>query len=108
MFVGIAGASDPIKISDPARGMRVVKRGRTTGDTESTVRDIDARIFVDYPGVGKVGFIGQARCDRYTAAGDSGAIVVQVRKQRPSERFFVDLPDGQIEVRGTRFEVDVG
>ena len=38
---------------------------------------------------------------------DEGEIRIQVRKQEPDERFFVDLPDGEIEVRGTRFWVTV-
>jgi hypothetical protein len=36
-----------------------------------------------------------------------GIIIVEVRKQSPGERFLVALPDGEIEVRGTRFEVEV-
>lgn len=72
----IFGAAAPTKIATPERGMIVVKRGRTTGETESVVRDTDVRIFVNYPEVGKVGFTGQIRCDRYTEPGDSGAIVV--------------------------------
>lgn len=38
---------------------------------------------------------------------DDGELRIQVRKQEPDERFFVDLPDGEIEVRGTRFWVTV-
>jgi hypothetical protein len=64
---GILGASSPLKVATPQRGMRVIKRGRTTGDTESIVRDTDFRIMIGYPGVGIVG---------YTAGGDSGSIVV--------------------------------
>ena len=56
--------------------MRVIKRGRTTGDTESVVRDTDFRIMIQYPGVGTVGFTGQVKCDRYTDGGDLGSIVV--------------------------------
>lgn len=70
------GTASPIKIATPRRGMRVIKRGRTSGDTESTILDTDFRIFVAYPNVGKVGFTAQVRCDRYTEAGDSGAIVI--------------------------------
>lgn len=70
------GAKRPVKIATPERGMAVLKRGRTTGDTESVVRDVDFRIFVNYPGVGKVGFTGQVRCDRFTEPGDPSAIVV--------------------------------
>jgi TolA-binding protein len=38
---------------------------------------------------------------------DEGTIALQVRKQHAGERFVVDLPDGEIEVRGTTFEVTV-
>lgn len=71
----LLGASQPLRIATPTRGMRVIKRGRTTGDTESVIRDTDFRIMIEYP-VGTVGFTGQVRCDRYTEPGDSGSIVV--------------------------------
>jgi TolA-binding protein len=38
---------------------------------------------------------------------ESGTITITVRKQLAEERFLVVLPDGEIEVRGTRFEVTV-
>jgi hypothetical protein len=38
---------------------------------------------------------------------DDGSIGVHVRKQGAGERFFVLLPDGEIEVRGTSFDVVV-
>ena len=60
----------------PVRGMTVVKRGRTSGDTESTVEDVNFRAIIEYDGVGKVGFLDQVLCRRYTRPGDSGAIVV--------------------------------
>jgi hypothetical protein len=37
---------------------------------------------------------------------DDGVLDLHVRHQLPSEHFFVDLPDGQIEVRGTTFRVE--
>ncbi|MEO7110987.1 MAG: FecR domain-containing protein [Polyangiaceae bacterium] len=52
---------------------------------------------------------------RWTQARDSdvehvsledGALDLHVRHQTPTEHFFVDLPDGQIEVRGTTFHVE--
>jgi Trypsin-like peptidase domain len=76
LIPGLFGSKTPLKIGTPQRGMTVVKRGRTTGDTQSVVRDTDFRIFVNYPGVGPVGFTGQVRCDRYTQPGDSGSIVI--------------------------------
>ncbi|MGR9272879.1 hypothetical protein ACU8OQ_36995 (plasmid) [Rhizobium leguminosarum] len=69
-------AATPLKVATPARDMVVKKRGRTTGDTQSIVRDVDFRVLVKYPGVGVVGFSGQVLCDTYTASGDSGALVV--------------------------------
>jgi mannose-6-phosphate isomerase-like protein (cupin superfamily) len=38
---------------------------------------------------------------------DDGILSLHVRHQGSSEHFFVDLPDGQIEVRGTTFRVEV-
>ena len=76
LIPALFGSKTPLKIGTPRRGMTVVKRGRTTGDTQSVVRDTDFRIFVTYPGVGPVGFTGQVRCDRYTQPGDSGSIVI--------------------------------
>lgn len=74
--LSILDAATPLKVGTPQRGMAVSKRGRTTGDTTSTVRDVDFRILVRYDGVGVVGFTGQVLCDNYTAGGDSGSIVV--------------------------------
>jgi hypothetical protein len=36
-----------------------------------------------------------------------GSLSLEVRHRRPGERFLVELPDGELEVRGTRFEVNV-
>jgi hypothetical protein len=36
---------------------------------------------------------------------DEGTLSLHVERQRPDGRFLVELPDGEIEVRGTRFEV---
>jgi hypothetical protein len=38
---------------------------------------------------------------------ESGRLSLHVRAQRFGERFLVMLPDGEIEVRGTRFDVEV-
>jgi hypothetical protein len=42
-----------------------------------------------------------------TVALESGRVALRVRPQRIGERFLVSLPDGELEVRGTAFEVDV-
>jgi TolA-binding protein len=36
---------------------------------------------------------------------DDGTLRVRVRHQREGERFVVDLPDGELEVRGTTFDI---
>jgi len=38
---------------------------------------------------------------------DDGMLAIHVRPQRPGERFLVSLPDGELEVRGTTFDVSV-
>jgi TolA-binding protein len=38
---------------------------------------------------------------------DVGTLIVHVRPQNADERFLVDLPDGELEVRGTTFAVTV-
>jgi hypothetical protein len=89
-------AKSPLKVATPQRGMRVVKRGRTSGDTESVVRDVDFNITVDYPGVGKVGFTGQVLCDTYTQAGDSGSIVVDKKSGAVVGLHFAGSSSGSI------------
>ena len=72
----LPGAATPVSVTDPAMGMKVLKRGRTTGDTESEIRDVHFRILVRYENVGVVGFTGQVLCAPFTDGGDSGAIVI--------------------------------
>ncbi len=48
----------------------------------------------------------QSRADRVERVElEAGTVQVHVRTQGPGERFFVGLPDGEIEVRGTTFDV---
>jgi hypothetical protein len=67
------------------RGMRVQKTGRTTDYTVGIIQDINFRTALPYKkpggGTGRVGFRDQVLCTRYTAAGDSGAAVLNMRKQ---------------------------
>lgn len=49
----------------------------------------------------------QTRVDRIEHVTlDEGHLHIHVRHQERGERFFVDLPDGDLEVRGTTFDVD--
>lgn len=68
----------PAGTAVPARGMRVVKVGRTTGLTRGEIRDINFRFVLDYGDpVGPVGFVDQVLCGRYTEPGDSGSLVLE-------------------------------
>jgi len=50
----------------------------------------------------------QARAQRVERVGlDDGLLRVHVRPQEMGERFLVTLPDGELEVRGTTFDVNV-
>lgn len=69
----------PLGIIKPKRGMTVAKAGRTTGKTTGEITDVNFRFVLQYPGVtGKVGYLDQVLCSRYTDGGDSGSIVVDV------------------------------
>jgi anti-sigma factor RsiW len=39
---------------------------------------------------------------------DAGALAIHVSKLKPGQSFSLQLPDGELEVRGTRFTVQVG
>ena len=70
-------ATAPFATIRPRRGMKVAKAGRTTGKTQGEIIDVNFRFVLQYSGVaGKVGFVDQVLCTRYTDAGDSGSIVV--------------------------------
>ena len=68
-----------------ARGMQVQKCGRTTDYTVGVVRDINYRTSLRYKkpggGTGRVGFTDQVLCTRYTAGGDSGSAVLDMKKK---------------------------
>ena len=76
--------------------MTVVKRGRTSGDTASTVEDVNFRAIIEYEGVAKVGFLDQALCRRYTSPGDSGAIVVDKKSGKIVGLHFAGASGGSV------------
>ena len=49
-----------------------------------------------YPGVGKVGFIDQVKCTRYSKPGDSGAIIVDKKSRKIVGLHFAGSSDGSI------------
>jgi len=86
----------PPEVITPARGMRVVKLGRTTGRTDSVIRDVHFRILVDYDGVGTVGFHDQVLCDTYTDGGDSGSLVLDKANGRIVGLHFAGSDKGSV------------
>ena len=76
------------------RGMIVTKSGRTTQVTEATVKDVNFRMTINYPGgVGKVGFLDQVFCTRYTEGGDSGSLVLEKGSNKAVGLHFAGYPD---------------
>jgi len=92
----IRGAKSPLDTIDPVRGMKIVMRGRTSGNSEGEVEDVHFSIVLPYPGVGKVGFIDQVKCTRYSKPGDSGAIIVDKKSRKIVGLHFAGSSDGSI------------
>ena len=67
------------------RGMQVQKTGRTTDYTVGIIKDINYRTSLRYKrpggGRGRVGFRDQVLCTRYSAGGDSGSAVLNMKKE---------------------------
>jgi hypothetical protein len=67
------------------RGMQVQKVGRTTDHTVGVIRDVNYRFSLAYKNAdtgrrSRVGFRDQILCSRYTAGGDSGSLVLNMRE----------------------------
>jgi hypothetical protein len=77
------------------REMTVQKYGPTTKRTLATVKDIDFKININYPGGKKFGFNGQVLCEDFTDGGDSGAAVLSL-KNRIVGLHFAGTPSGSI------------
>lgn len=77
----------------PARDMEIVKVGRTTGETVGTIKDIHFRFVTEYEGVGKVGFLDQVFCTRYSNGGDSGSLVLDRKTKKAVGLHFASFPD---------------
>lgn len=90
-------ATAPFATIAPQRGMHVAKAGRTTGKTRGEVIDVNFRFVLEYSGLaGKVGFIDQVLCTRYTDAGDSGAIVVDADSGKIVGLHFAGAEGGSV------------
>jgi hypothetical protein len=92
----IRGAKLPLATIAPVRGMKVLIRGRTSGDSEGRIDDINFSTVIDYDGVGHVGFLNQVKCTRYSKPGDSGAIVVDKKSGKIVGLHFAGSAEGSI------------
>lgn len=73
----ILGINGIPQIVAPAIGMTVTKRGRSSGDTDGQVLDVNFRFaFFSDDLADDVGFTDQVLCTLYSEDGDSGAVVV--------------------------------
>ncbi len=93
---GLEGAKPPFRTIDAERDMVVTKRGRTTGKTTGKVIDVDFRIQITYPGVGKLGFTNQVLCERYTEGGDSGSLVIDTQSGKIVGLHFAGAEQGSV------------
>jgi len=92
----IRGAKQPLAVIEPTRDMKVVIRGRTSGNSEGTIKDVHFSIVLPYPDVGKVGFIDQVLATRYSQGGDSGSLVVDKETGKVVGLHFAGSPDGSV------------
>lgn len=90
-------ATPPLRVVAPKRGMTVTKAGRTTGKTTGEIIDVNFRFALRYPGVsGKVGYLDQVLCTRYTDGGDSGSIVVDTQSGKIVGLHFAGANGGSV------------
>jgi hypothetical protein len=97
LIAEIKGWGLPRGIIKPARGMKVIKVGRTTGKTTGEIQDIHFRFTLDYEGeIGVVGFTDQVLCTRYTNDGDSGSLVIDKATGRAVGLHFAGAEGGSV------------
>jgi hypothetical protein len=100
-------------------GRRLAEQGRESVAAASSTATAPVVATVSAVGLppevyaGSVSELGDARWTQTRDSGVervalvAGSVRVHVRPQQPGERFLVSLPDGEIEVRGTTFDVTV-
>jgi hypothetical protein len=92
----IRGAKSPLATADATRGMKILMRGRTSGDSEGVVEDVHFSTVLHYEGVGEVGFIDQVKCTRYSKGGDSGSIIVDKASGKVVGLHFAGSAEGSV------------
>ena len=94
--VGKLASGQPVSA---AEGMSVHKTGRTTGYTQGVIRDISADVKITYD-VGIVTFTDQILIDgvggAFSAAGDSGSLIVDRKTKQPVALLFAGSPSQTI------------
>ena len=94
--VGKLASGQPVSA---AEGMSVHKTGRTTGYTQGVIRDISADVKITYD-VGLVTFTDQMLIDgvggAFSAAGDSGSLIVDRKSKQPVALLFAGSPSQTI------------
>lgn len=90
-----AGVSKTVR-----RGMHIRKVGRTTDFTTGVIADVHLRLALKYhrpsgSGRGRVGFRDQVLCTRYSAAGDSGSVILN-NNDKIVGLHFAGSPSGSI------------
>jgi hypothetical protein len=78
------------------RGMKIVKVGRTTRKTVGEIKDVNFRTQITYDGVGKIGFMEQIFCTRYSEGGDSGALVLDKATGKAVGLHFAGSEEGSM------------
>jgi hypothetical protein len=89
-------AKSPFAVTDPKRDMKISIRGRTSGNSDGTIKDVHFSIALPYPGVGQVGFIDQVLATRYSKGGDSGSLVVEKATGKIVGLHFAGSPEGSV------------
>lgn len=92
----VPGLGIPRGTIAPKRGMKIVKVGRSTGKTTGVVRDIHFRVVFPYDGIGRIGFLDQVLCSRYSSPGDSGALILDSRSKRAVGLHFASNEKGSV------------
>jgi hypothetical protein len=69
----------PAGVGEPRRDMSVEKVGRTTGRTAGRILDVNFRFVANGIGLPKFGFVDQVLCTPFTADGDSGSLVLDMK-----------------------------
>jgi len=112
--VALAAAATAVIMSGHGPGGQA---GAASGAATGTSAPVVAATSVAAPApaayAGSVAELGDARWTQTREGGvervalTGGSVRVHVRPQQDGERFLVSLPDGEIEVRGTTFDVSV-